>query len=203
MGPVFIVGMPRSGTKLLKDLLNRHSRIALPEIETEFLPYLVDNLEGSDVLFKYENFAKFYRQAVTWRYFVYQEKKSAVMECQKWYESCGNYTAAGIFEALVRHDAGALAKNIIWGDKSPSYIRHINLINDVYPNARFIHIIRDPRDYCLSIRKAWGKNMYRAAQRWRDDVAKCRNEGRQNVGSRYFEFRYEDLLLDDQVFMIS
>ena len=34
-GPLFIIGMPRSGTKLLRGLLNGHSRVAIPSCETE------------------------------------------------------------------------------------------------------------------------------------------------------------------------
>ena len=40
-GPLFIVGMPRSGTKLLRGLLNQHPRIRIPDFETEFAPFLV------------------------------------------------------------------------------------------------------------------------------------------------------------------
>ena len=36
-GPLFLVGMPRSGTKLLRGLLNEHSQIGIPLNETEFL----------------------------------------------------------------------------------------------------------------------------------------------------------------------
>ena len=40
-GPLFIIGMPRSGTKLLRGLLNQHPQIGIPLSETEFLPWLV------------------------------------------------------------------------------------------------------------------------------------------------------------------
>lgn len=42
-GPLFIVGMPSSGTKkLLRDLLNRHSWIAIPDNESHFIPLLME-----------------------------------------------------------------------------------------------------------------------------------------------------------------
>jgi hypothetical protein len=37
-GPIFIVGRPRSGTKLLRELLNQHSRISIPFWESSFIP---------------------------------------------------------------------------------------------------------------------------------------------------------------------
>ena len=40
-GPLFIIGMPRSGTKLLRGLLEQHPRVRVPTIETEFFPFLV------------------------------------------------------------------------------------------------------------------------------------------------------------------
>ena len=39
-GPLFIIGMPRSGTKLLRGLLGQHPRVRIPTAETEFLPFL-------------------------------------------------------------------------------------------------------------------------------------------------------------------
>jgi hypothetical protein len=53
------------------------------------------------------------------------------------------------------------------------------------------------RDYALSMREAWGKNIIRAAQRWQDDVSAARMAGRK-VGAKYLEIRYEDLLVKPQ-----
>ncbi|MCK6525680.1 sulfotransferase, partial [Myxococcota bacterium] len=41
IGPLFIVGAPRSGTKLFRDLLRQHPRVAIPLYETELLPRLI------------------------------------------------------------------------------------------------------------------------------------------------------------------
>ena len=40
-GPLFILGMPPSGTKLLRDLLNRNPRIGFPTLDNDFIPYLI------------------------------------------------------------------------------------------------------------------------------------------------------------------
>jgi hypothetical protein len=100
-----------------------------------------------------------------------------------------------VFEALVRIDVDApLNSNVIWGDKSPSYIDDIELIAQLYPCAKFIHIIRDVRDYCLSINAAWKKNIFRASQRWVDDVEDARAVGCRLGPSSYIEVHYEDLI---------
>lgn len=195
-GPVFLIGMPRSGTKLLRNLLNQHPRVRLLEIETEFLPWLVRHLVDYGDLSDLENFRRFHRDMVRFPYFMYRTDEGKVIAADVWHAGCKTHDAAGIFEALVRAEVGASrGSGLIWGDKSPSYVNHIPMIADLYPNARVIHIVRDVRDYCLSMRNAWGKDMYRAAQRWTDGVGKAREDGR-TLGPAYLEVRFEDLLAD-------
>src|SRR5690606_34430729 len=74
----------------------------------------------------------------------------------------------------VRHVLGALfecygdaTRSRIVGDKTPEYITRVPLLAQLFPRAKFVHIMRDPRDYVVSIRKAWGKSLPRAAQRWK------------------------------------
>jgi hypothetical protein len=194
--PVFIVGMPRSGTKLLRGLLNNHSAISLLNIETEFLPFWAKNWDrwGGNKTWSYDTFLKFYGTVTKSRYFLYKNKQKKCIAPDVWYQNCENFSVAGVFEALARHDTNA-TEDMIWGDKSPGYIRHIPLIKRLFPDAKIIHIIRDVRDYCLSINKAWGKNMIRAAQRWADDVPKACREG-MLLNQDYMEVTYEALLED-------
>lgn len=193
-GPVFIVGMPRSGTKLLRGLLNQHSRIGIPVSETEFLPWLVRNHSRFGDLSDREIFGKFYREMLKIHYFQRMEEEGGCISEDVWYRSCTEYTAAELFETLVRHDAGISANsNGIWGDKSPSYIGRIQLLKELYPDARIVHIIRDVRDYCLSMRNAWGKSMLRAAQRWVDSVSQA-EDARHRFPDDVLCLRYEDLL---------
>ncbi|PQP35618.1 hypothetical protein C6A37_01585 [Desulfobacteraceae bacterium SEEP-SAG9] len=193
-GPIFVVGMPRSGTKLLRDLLNQHPKIRIPRVETNILPSWVNNWQKYGDLSKRSTFNKFYRKMLLMSYFVYMKEDNQLIEAYIWYNLCKNFTPAGVFEALVRHDAGVgYNTSKIWGDKSPSHIRHTPLLKKLFPEARFIHIIRDVRDYCLSINKAWGKNMIRAAQRWRDDLRRIKSDSRQ-FKYDYFEVKYEDLI---------
>ncbi len=193
-GPLFIVGLPRSGTKLLRELLNNHSQIGIPSIETEFLPYLHLNWNSFGDLSQYESFEAFYTQMLKLPYFWYLQREGEVIACRSWYDSCPNFSVSGVFEALIRHDANIPTESKrIWGDKSPSYVRHLLLLKNIYPTCRIIHITRDVRDYCLSIHKAWKKNMFRAAQRWSTDVTSAKEQGNR-IGRDYLEIRYEDLI---------
>lgn len=194
-GPLFIVGMPRSGTKLLRSLLNKHPRISIPAVESEFLPYWIKNWKKFGSLSDRYAFKNFYSKVTNSAYFFYMKEKGNLIEENFWYNYCKNYTVKGIYEALIRHDAAAPYKsNIIWGDKSPSYIRYLPLLKANFPKSRFIHIVRDARDYCLSINKAWNKNMLRAAQRWYDDITKLEYDSKR-LYIEYLEIRYEDLIV--------
>ena len=195
-GPLFIVGMPRSGTKLLRELLNRHPRIAIPGVETEFLPWLAANLDSFGDLQDPLRFDAFFARISSHTYFELRRREGAVFDPARWHRACQSFTPAGVFEALIRLEVDApVGSTRIWGDKSPSYIDDLALIKRLYPAAKVIHIIRDVRDYCLSIHKAWGKNIPRAAQRWADGVTAARNSGA-GLGDDYLEIHYEELVTD-------
>lgn len=196
-GPVFIVGMPRSGTKLLRELLCNHGQIRIPRIETEFFSEMsryVANRGGS--LGDMREFRQFYEWIRRFPYFWYAERQGRLISAEEWFEAATAKTVAGLFEALVRHDAEAgPGTDLIWGDKSPSYVTKLDEISGHFPRARFIHIVRDARDQALSARRAWGKDVLRAAQRWNDDVSVGLRQGHA-LGSRFCMVRYEDLTAD-------
>lgn len=193
-GPLFLVGMPRSGTKLLRALLNGHSRIRVPGVESEFLPWLARRRERFGDLRERARFDAFYAEMLRHAYFSWRREHGRLIDAQRWYAACADFSAAGLFEGLIRAEVDAPAgSGRIWGDKSPSYIDDLPLLRELYPAAKVLHIIRDARDHCLSTRKAWGKDMLRAAQRWADGVSKARRDGAA-LGADYLELRYEDLL---------
>jgi hypothetical protein len=194
-GPVFVIGLPRSGTKLLRDLLRGHSRIRIPDVETNLLPRWVANWERFGDLSQRRRFSRFYRWNGRSPYFLYLERHpGGPITEEAWFDAVEAFTPAGVFEALIRHDVGAPASSgLIWGDKSPDYVFHVPLLARLFEDARIIHIVRDVRDCCLSLHSRGGANMARAAQLWVDGVTKARRDG-VALDGRYLELRYEDLL---------
>lgn len=197
-GPLFLVGMPRSGTKLLRDMLNQAERIRFSPIETEFLPYWVRHWDEYPNLQTRAGFARFHRRCTQLPFFVENAERGVEVGCEAWFRACKAFTPPAVFEALMRTVLALEPEDdeTIWGDKSPSYISHLPLLAREFPEAKFVHIIRDVRDCSLSAHKAWGKSLLRAAQRWQDDVSKCRADGRNLGAGKYMELRYEDLLAD-------
>ena len=121
--PVFIVGMPRSGTTLLANILSNHPLIEavgeLPTIieSTQRLAELVGN--GLD----YPQAAQYLTPAIT-------------------AELIGNY------EKRLRHNVSSKIRYIV--DKHPINFYHLGFIKTLFPHAHIIHCTRDPMDTCFS-----------------------------------------------------
>jgi hypothetical protein len=91
------------------------------------------------------------------------------------------------------------------GDKTPGYVRRIEQIHELWPRARFVHIVRDPRDVCLSMLE-WRSGERTAGQfgtwaidpvistalYWRYSLAAGREAGESLGPDLYREVRYED-----------
>lgn len=192
---IFIVGMPRSGTKLLRDLLKNHASIYIPAYETEFFFYWVNRWSSFGDLSKPEVFAEFYRDCLKIPYFMYLEENHELIDAADWHRNCTDFSPSDVFTALIRTQATSKPGASIIGDKSPSYIGKVAELQAHFPEAAFIHIMRDVRDYCLSIHKAWHKNMYRAAWRWGIAINGIMTDP--NIDQRQvLHVKYEDLIAD-------
>ena len=197
-GPLFIIGMQRSGTKLLRTIFDGHPQIHILDAETHFLPHWVKVWHEFGDLSNPEVFSKFYRHMQKSPYFIYTKSLDSTQRRDRWYSMCDDFTVQGVYEGLVRCDTGIdNSANFIWGDKSTSHINFLPLLKQLFPQAKFIHIIRDVRDYALSVNKAWKKNKFRASQRWVDSIAKARSDSLA-FQDDYFEIKYEELLDDSE-----
>jgi hypothetical protein len=85
-----------------------------------------------------------------------------------------------------------------YGDKTPWFIMRITELSELFPESRFVHLIRDGRDVALSIREmSWGPSRMPAlAEFWAKRIRIGRTEGARLGPERYLELRYEDLVED-------
>ena len=198
-GPIFIVGMPRSGTKLMRALLNQHPFISIALAESHFIPYFVHKF-GNPPQFKGEEdlhtLIKTFLNTSFYR--TMKNKHGYCLDTEKFLDQVDYSSWSSIFELLLKY-CGSKKGDAegMWGDKTPGYINHLPLLKSLFPPCKFIHMLRDPRDYCLSVKKSWGKNIYRAAHRWQEAVGRACMYGR-SLQQDYVEVHYEGLLDDPE-----
>jgi hypothetical protein len=187
-----VVGSPRSGTTMLRLMLDAHSQLAIPP-ETGFLT-VAEKLTGKGDRLREKFFhaiTNYPESLPCWPDFDIAKEDFRIALA-----AIGPFNVADGCRAFYRLYAERRGKSR-WGDKTPLYCRHLNAIRRVLPEARFIHIIRDGRDAAMSLRRMWfspGWEIETQASYWRDCVLAARRAG---VGCGYYlEVRYEDLVLN-------
>jgi hypothetical protein len=198
MPPVFplLVGSGRSGTTLFRNVLDTHPEMAMTHEAHFVAPMAVrrrryEHGSGFDTaaflgdLYANPNFA---RQGVA---------RDALAADLAATPPTGYAEAVRAVFARYAADHGKPR----YGDKTPGYVSHIPLLADLFPEARFVHIVRDGRDVAMSYldRSEWGPaTLSEAAHYWRDRVGRGRAAGRTLGPERYREVRYEDMVDDPE-----
>lgn len=188
---------------MLRELLNRSPDVWISDIESHFIPPFTRRLAEFGNLADRANFGRLADALGKTRAFWYWTRRGIVVDVDVWYGACRRHDWPGVLEGLfhVVHDQEILDSpepwdHILWGDKTPVYMTELPVLSEVFPAARFIHLVRDPRDCALSSAHTWGDSPLRTAQRWADRTRACREAGRALGPERYLELRYEDLVGD-------
>ncbi|MCK4813178.1 MAG: sulfotransferase [Candidatus Marinimicrobia bacterium] len=215
MKKVFILGNPRSGTTLLRIMLNSHPDIiAAPE--SGFMQW-------------------WYKKYATWSY------KDA-LNSKKIHDFVGDVFSSKKIEnwELDRDEIIQLIHNVkpdnygdlcelfyisrakifkktpkVIIDKNNYYIHHLETINKIWPNAYYLHLIRDGRDVACSymaIKSLKTSSIYKPqlfdhiediAKEWKENNLKIEKYLNKNVKDKYLTIKYEDLVLDTEKQLIQ
>ena len=192
--PLLILGVRRSGTTLLRVILDRSSEIAIPD-ESYFVPQLAHRHRGT---VDPDRFLDDLRRLPTLR--EWEVDPDAVRIRMHPGMRVGEAIAA-VFEAYAeRHGKPR------WGDKTPMYMQHLTLLESLFPDALYLHLLRDGRDAALSflsmpaglVTETWAHPRGAAgfACQWRTEIAAARTLGARLGAGRYLEARYEELVSD-------
>lgn len=179
----FVVGAPRSGTTLLRLMLDAHPDLAIPP-ETGFLPELAGVASRADAL------------AVITGHPSWPDMQLSRDALARALEGRRPASASGAARRFYRLYAARFGK-ARWGDKTPGYLEAMDRLEALLPEAHFIHIIRDGRDCALSVRPLWfspAQDMTGLALDWRRRIERGRALGAR--ARRYLEVRYEALVRD-------
>ncbi|HEY6712446.1 MAG TPA: sulfotransferase [Rubrobacter sp.] len=198
---VFIVGCPRSGTTLLRRLVDTHPHIAIIH-QSRFIPNFFERRRGLTPQGLVTT--KLVDRLLEARGVKNLETSREMLESLVEAGEPVSYSTfvTGVFDLYGKGQAKRLV-----GDKTPAYVRRIPTLNALWPEARFVHLIRDGRDVCLSAinwRKAdhalgrfstWGVDpITTAAVWWEWHVRLGREDGGSLAPNLYHEVRYEALV---------
>lgn len=201
--PLFIIGNPRSGTTLLRLIINAHSQFVVPP-ECGFIQWLYHffsswTLADSQAPRRVETFLGALskcRKMETWG-LNYEELGKAISKNQP--DSYANLCREVLNQYIRQEKPGAVR----WGDKNNYYIQHLQTIEAIFPEAVFLFIVRDGRDVACSYRalheKSSTSSYYPNLPFEPEEIAREWAANNQRVLSRLSNLRthlikYEDLV---------
>ena len=188
---ILILGAQRSGTSLLSRMLNQHPEIGVPQESHAYNHfYNIRHLYG-DLALRHnqqlllKDIASF-GDVRLW---------SPALDIEDANRNISGPGFGAVFDAMMTSWANKQGKSSC-GEKTPSHIDFVDPILDYFPDMRLVHIIRDPRDVCLSmIRARFGpKNYFAAATAWSKYLSKMTSLKKRYPNTKIIEIRYEDLL---------
>jgi Sulfotransferase family len=179
---LFICGFPSGGTDLLKNIINAHPLVYING-EMPFLYELFQNGVKSNIVFKnkieIEKFRKFLKKKDIWSNLenIDADIKDVPMNLKN------------LLRIFFSNDY-----HLVWGNKTPQNAEHIKELDLLFPHSKFIIIVRDVRDVCLSHRKKWGNNIYNCSIKWAKRMRLALDQINELDSKQSLLIKYEDLI---------
>lgn len=193
--PVFVIGCARSGTTMLQLMLHAHPHIAVPP-ETRFLEtaYYRRRVYGDmrDVRNR-QNLAEWIardKSTKFWDLGIGQD--DYIRQAAQGPGSLGS-----VIGRAFRMYGERFGKPR-WGDKRPSYVRKVDILRRLFPDAQFVHLIRDGRDCAASLKEMpwYSLDSFHAIANWAEAIDAGDRLRRKLPEDTYYELSYEELTHD-------
>lgn len=171
--PIFLVGAERSGTTLLRLMLDSHPELAwVNEFE-----YAVDGLDGPD----WPAAADYVRSLETHR--IFRAARYAIDPTLAYPD---------LIRSFLEQRRARAGKAFV----GATVHRHFDRVLRIWPDARFLHLVRDPRDVARScIGMGWAGNVWTGAERWIEAETLWSRLSLMLGKDRFLELRYETLIV--------
>jgi hypothetical protein len=167
-GPIFVVGGMRSGTTLLRLILDSHPAISIGS-ETGFMgaAAAVQNIPG------WRNGSEWFNRI-------------------GWSEAELNDRLREFFGGMFQRHAAEQGKKR-WGEKTPFHTLHMPAMAEIFPDAVFVGIVRHPGGAVSSLNQSFHYSVDAASRYWTETNAILTQHGA-DLGDRFLLCRYEDLV---------
>lgn len=188
--PILIFGCRRSGTTLVRSLLASHPYLRVHPQEPQFILNLVTQYED----------IKRHKKAIISTLLTHpylpesidkQQLTTALSDptIQSW---------SDFFQAYLEVWAGELDANEKIVLKDPAITFHLEALDDLFPNARYIHVVRHPYGNVSSQRARWqNATVWECANWWRDAV-KIGHRMAMEDPDHCLEVDYQSLVLEPE-----
>lgn len=198
MSPIFMIGTQRSGSNLLRLMMNQLNEIASPHP-----PHILERM--SPLMNKYGDLDN----NINFELLVNDVCRLVETNPVEWVDMkldrsdiisrCKNNSLMAVYGAIYDQYAELKGANT-WCCKSLANINYINDIEAYYPDAKYIYLYRDGRDVALSFQKAvvGEKHIYNIAKDWttsQEIALQLRNDV---ADKRFFAISYEQLTSDSE-----
>jgi len=195
----FLVGSARSGTTLLRRIVDAHPAIAITR-ETHWVARFYEKRRGltDDGTVTRDLLARLTRSRRFARFGVAEEDLARLI-------ANGTVSYAEFVSGFYDLVGKARGKRLV-GDKTGEYARAVPTLHALWPSARIVHLIRDGRDVALSVLSwkerpgaarfsTWHEDpVMTTAFWWSRNVRLGREGGADLAGRLYYELRYEELV---------
>lgn len=194
----FILGRPRSGTTLLRTLFDAHPNVATP-VECAFIMNMSQKYSKltywtrEHLLAFYDDLQK-HIKFDTWNIDL-DKLKTDLLKFE------GENTFQTVCKLVYMNFISLFPKEEIkWiGDKNPVYATYTPLLLRLFPESKFIHLVRDPRDNIISLKNVDFEGPFTAllAYRWQHSVRKLYYI-KKKYPEQFYTIRYEDLVREPE-----
>jgi hypothetical protein len=197
----FVIGTGRSGTTMMAKVMNAHSQVCVPHELQIIFEYSNNGARLAEIFSAWKNFrfrAEDYIQLIEER-------------CPYNFHDYYNYRAffnklhypilslRWLLTTLYTDIAYSQGKSI-FAEQTPWYGQNIKLLNRLFPQAKFIHMVRDGRDVAISYARTpwWHKDVNLNLEQWERETNKIEQDGSLLLRESMLTMRYEDFLLSPE-----
>lgn len=189
--PIFILGAPRSGTTFLASLLEK--TVYGAPFETHFITKYYSKLESYGDINNFKNFERLLNDILSERAVMQWD---LTIDKKIFFQQFNGDVKFALLADKLCFMAAQKKGYQGWGDKTPGYVGDFSVIEELFPDSKYLYIVRDGRDVALSLmQKDWGpNNVYYCAEYWAhlnrnsSSLLELRDKG------QLYYLRYEDLL---------